>query len=200
MVAVLTASPAVAVKVEAFNGSNVYVTREASDSAEITVTVYRYSGNPTSYQLTNGSFCTTQPSTAFFYNQSPLLDVKIPASCNMVTYPLLPSYSYLFYFPATGGRWFVGAAVGSPVYFATANSAVPTEPTIARVRDVTTLGTVGVMPTLSVGSTLAIAGTQTVDPWSTAGMPEGWQVVLAAAALFLFGYALYLGVGSSVTR
>lgn len=108
------------------------------------------------------------------------------------------SYSYLFIDP-DGGRHVVksgcvsstrvyagaGAGSGMPLYVRYSHSGTLTETVDVREWPDTSEGT---SVTVSVeASGASFDGTMTVDPWSTAGMPEGWQVAVVLVAMLVAG-------------
>lgn len=61
------------------------------------------------------------------------------------------------------------------------------EPLNVAVSNPTTVVAVSALPTVSIGSSLSVAGTLPVDPWSTAGLPDQWQVFCVVLLVLFAG-------------
>lgn len=78
------------------------------------------------------------------------------------------------------------------VYVASGPSSVFTTsfPVSVGTATVTTSGTISALPTVSVGSSLSVAGTMVVDPWSSTGLSPGLVGVMALASFLIVAFGL----------
>jgi hypothetical protein len=146
-------------------GATITIQRSVEDTADAEFTVYRQAGSPNTYQWTNGYWYTFVPSTAFFYNVSPSVVTTIPASCGLVTWNAIGSYSHLVVNKTTGEWWFIGAGHPEPVYLAKSQlDATMATSTVVRVPDTSPVSIVGT-PGVSVLGTpgVSVVGTVAAD-------------------------------------
>lgn len=151
----------------------IHVERTMAETGSATVVYYFTTANPTAAQLSAGSFDSTASGGRF--NGITASTVQFDADCLAVDLENTQNVKgYWLVVTPDGRRTTLGGGFNTwpkAVYLAPAagSSSLVTVP-------VSIVGTVPV----SQSASLALAGTMTVDPWITAGLPDRWQVALVA--------------------
>lgn len=188
----LPALPVFAATFSAATPSSLYVSREASDPAVLTVLVYRYSGAPVGAQFSNGQYDETATAAGFFYGvRSAPATVTMEADAWHISYNALPGYSHLIAVMETGQTFYLGPCTAAPVYVAVANGTAPGTMTVAPY-------TGAVWQTYSTSTaTMSVTGTVPVDWWTgftlESGVPGGLFALLMLYSGCVVGWVVSRG-------
>lgn len=161
------------------------IEREATDSTGTVVwTVYGTATNGTGSQWANGSYDSTAAGGIF--NGASSFTVQMDPGATVAEYAVLSWMSNAVRILAAGPN-----GLSEVVVLATADKRLPLPVSVQGTVPVSAGGTlpVSVVGTVPVSQTasVSLAGTLPVDPWSTADLPDRWQVGFAVLAVLLLG-------------
>lgn len=177
------------------DGSNLTLTLEESDVASMTTGWRPYIW----YDFDNDDDVFANLTNArYTENFNKIYQPQLGNTQGSVSIPMQPEYhAYLVGLQVYNGSWNLRPLSPSGLTYALViNQAASvvienTEPQPVRIAE---LGSNGTTPTTisnelptSLDASISIDGTIPVDPWSSAGLPEGWQIALVYLMIITFG-------------